>query len=136
MKVTAEEILIYHITDVENLAAILVAGGLHSDAVMAKNQHAVIGYNHIKERRMKEIRVPCCGGRFVSEFVPFYFCPCSPMPFTINIGKTGRPPGCQKTIVHLVSTVAEGVSSERTWAVEHDDVNPQRVTTPKTPLLG
>ena len=112
-----EQVLIYHITDVENLPSILAEGGLRADAVMVEKNPTVIGYAHIKERRMKQIRVPCCGGRFVGEFVPFYFCPRSPMLFTINKGNTGRQSGCQRTIVHLVSTVATGIGLERGWAI-------------------
>lgn len=110
--------LIYHITDVVNLPAILAAGGLHSDAVMARRTPAVvIGYDHIKLRRLREIRVPCCGDRFVGEFVPFYYCPRSPMLYTINRGATGRPAGCQRTIIHLVSRVADGLALDRPWAI-------------------
>ena len=116
MSLRPEQILIYHITDVENLPGILAAGGLRSDAAMAA-LHEVIGYSHIKERRLKEIRVPCCAQRFVGEFVPFYFCARSPMLFTINKGNTGRPAGCQRSIVHLVSTVAMGVGLARAWAI-------------------
>jgi ssDNA thymidine ADP-ribosyltransferase, DarT len=112
-----EQIPIYHITDVENLPGILASGGLRSDAAMAEHDRAVIGYGHIKQRRMTEIRVDCCGGRFVGEFVPFYFCPRSPMLFTVDRGNTGRPPGCQRTIVHLVSTVAAAISQNRPWAI-------------------
>lgn len=113
-----DKTLIYHITDVENLAGIIAEGGLHSDAAMVKREpNVIIGYDHIKKRRLKEIPVPCCGGRYVGEFVPFYFCPRSPMLFTINKGNTGRPAGCQKTIVHLVSTVAKGIATGRAWAV-------------------
>lgn len=117
MSPAPEQILIYHITDVANLPSILAAGGLRSDAAMSTASHQVIGYNHIKERRLKEIQVSCCGGRFVGEFVPFYFCPRSPMLYTINQGNTGRSPGCQKSIVHLVSTVALALGVERDWAV-------------------
>ena len=113
MSLRPERVLIYHITDVENLPGILAEGGLRSDVVMVEKNTTVIGYAHIKERRMKQIRVPCCGGQFVGEFVPFYFCPRSPMLFTINKGNTGRPAGCQRTIVHLVSTVAMGIGLER-----------------------
>lgn len=109
--------LIYHITDVENLPGILAGGGLRSDAAMAHHSPEVIGYGHIKQRRMTEIRVDCCGGRFVGEFVPFYFCPRSPMLYTVNRGNTGRTPGCQRTIVHLVSTMAVGISQNRPWAI-------------------
>jgi len=111
------QILIYHITDVENLPTILNDGGLHSDAVMAQRNSTVIGYAHIKERRLKEIRVPCCNDRFVGEFVPFYFCPRSPMLYTINQGNTGRQAGCQDTIVHLVSNVGTAVGLGRAWAI-------------------
>jgi hypothetical protein len=118
MSLRPEKTAIYHITDVENLASILAAGGLWSDVRLAQQQAGtVIGYTHIKERRMKEIRVPCCQDRFVGEFVPFYFCPRSPMLYTLNLGKTGRPAGCQRTVVHLVSNVAAGIRQGRSWAV-------------------
>ena len=107
---------LYHITDVINLPAMLAAGGLRSDVGMGATTHEVIGYDHIKRRRMTELSIPCRGGRFVGEFVPFYFCPRSPMLYTINIGKTGRPAGCQSSIVHLVSTVAAAVNIGPDWA--------------------
>jgi ssDNA thymidine ADP-ribosyltransferase, DarT len=66
---------------------------------------------------LKQIRVARCGGRFVGEFVPFYFCPRSPMLFTTNKGATGQPAGCQRTILHLVSRVSVGISLGRAWAV-------------------
>ena len=84
---------------------------------MAQRNPTVIGYTHIKERRMKQIRVACCGGRFVGEFVPFYYCPRSPMLFTINKGNTGLPAGCQRSIVHLVSTAAVATGLNRAWAI-------------------
>jgi hypothetical protein len=103
-----EQVLIYHITDVANLPGIIKDQALHSDAVMAKRDPEIIGYGHIKKRRLHEIVVPCCECRKVGEFVPFYFCPRSPMLFTLNKGYTGRPAGCQTTVIHLVSTMAAG----------------------------
>lgn len=117
MSVNSDQVLIYHITDVANLPGILAEGGLHSDVAMAHRNPTVIGYPHIKERRMKQIRIACCGGRFVGEFVPFYYCPRSPMLYVLNRGTTGRPPGCQRTIVHLVSNVAVGIGLKRAWAI-------------------
>lgn len=108
---------IYHITDVANLPAILAMGSLLSDAGMRGVSHAGIGYGHIKLRRLTQIVVPCCSNRFVGEFVPFYFCPRSPMLFTINKRSTGRPPGCQSDIVHLVSSVGAALGLGRQWAV-------------------
>ena len=112
-----DQTLIYHITDVDNLPGILAGGGLRSDAAMAQHNSEVIGYEHIKQRRMTAIRVDCCGGRFVGEFVPFYFCPRSPMLYTVNLGNTGRAPGCQNSIVHLVATLAAGINQNRPWAI-------------------
>ena len=79
MPLPPEQRLIYHITDIDNLPSILAHGGLFSDAVMSGRDPTVIGYDHIKRRRVTQIRVPCCGNRFVGEFVPFYLCPRSPM---------------------------------------------------------
>jgi hypothetical protein len=125
-----DEILIYHITDVANLPSILASDGLHSDAVMAKQNPAlVIGYDHMKKRRLQELRVDCCRARFVGEFVPFYFCPRSPMLFTINKGNVeGRPPGCQRTIVHLVSTLQVGFATGSDWAVSSGNAGAYHTT--------
>lgn len=112
-----EHILIYHITDVANLPGLIADGTLLSDALMAMRNPEIIGYDHIKKRRLKDIPVPCCGWRRVGEFVPFYFCPRSPMLFTLNKGNTGRPVGCQKSVLHLVSTVAAGIATGKAWAV-------------------
>jgi hypothetical protein len=108
---------IFHITDIANLPSILAVGGLLSDAKLAGKAYAGIGYGHIKERRLTRYRIPCCDNRLVGDFVPFYFCPRSPMLYTINRGNTGRTPGCQRDIVHLVSTVADGIALGRPWAI-------------------
>lgn len=123
-----EQVLIYHITDVANLPDILSDGALYSDAVMAKRTPEIIGYSHIKERRLKELHVPCCQWRKVGEFVPFYFCPRSPMLFTINKGNAGRPPGCQRDIVHLVSTMAAGIATGQAWAISSGNAGASHTT--------
>jgi hypothetical protein len=110
-------VLIYHITDISNLASILAAGGLHSDAVMVNRGPTIIGYDHIKKRRLRELRVPCCDGRFVGEFVPFYYCPRSPMLYVVNQGSTGRPAGGQARVLHLVSSVSMAASLGVAWAI-------------------
>lgn len=116
MKSRPEDVLIYHITDIANLPGI-IASGLQSDAVMVQSgQHSVIGYDHIKLRRLQEISVDCCESMYVGEFVPFYFCPRTPMLYTVNMGNTGKPAGCQRDIVHLVSSVGTGIELQRHWA--------------------
>jgi hypothetical protein len=39
------------------------------------------------------------------------------MLYTINLGNTGRQPGCQATIVHLVSNVDTAIGLGRAWAI-------------------
>ena len=39
------------------------------------------------------------------------------MLYVINKGGTGRTPGCQRTILHLASTVATGIELGREWAI-------------------
>jgi hypothetical protein len=117
MALHPEERLIYHITDVDNLPGILAEGGLWSDKIMSERDPTVIGYDHIKRRRLEQLLVSSADNRFVGEFVPFYFCPRSPMLFTINMGNTGRPTGCQSTIVHLVSKVSFAANLGVAWAV-------------------
>ncbi|MDB5955686.1 DUF4433 domain-containing protein [Ramlibacter sp.] len=121
---------IYHITDVANLPRILQSGGLYSDVALTAvgGPAQQIGYGHIKQRRMTQLRVDCCGNRFVGEFVPFYYCPRSVMLYTINMGNTGLPKGCQTTVVHLVSTVATGISLGRAWAISDGNAGAAHAT--------
>lgn len=118
------QIPIFHITDVANLTSIVADGRLLSDAAMlqAGKKNRKIGYDHIKLRRMA-MPVPCCG-RNVGEFVPFYYCPRTPMLFTLNRGNVqGCAPGCQSTIVHLVSRVSVGIAMGRPWALSDASAN-------------
>lgn len=117
MAAKPDPVLIYHITDVANLPSILRSGGLFSDATLPVAAAQIIGYSHIKQRRMTELRVPCCGNAFVGQFVPFYFCPRSPMLYTINLGNTDRLPGCQRSIVHLVGRMMPATQLGRDWAI-------------------
>lgn len=121
---------IYHITDVENLPAIIAQGGLFSDHAMSQNGGPAvqIGFGHIKGRRLTEIRVDCCDDKFVGQFVPFYYCPRSIMLFTVNQGNTGRPKGCQESIIHLVSNVALASNLGRKWAISDGNAGARAVT--------
>lgn len=109
---------VYHITDVTNLAAIIATTGLLSDARMQGVPATVIGHGHIKERRLTSAQVTCAEGQaFVGEFVPFYYSPRSVMLYTVNTGAPGRPAGCQKTIVHLVTDSDALIALGREWAI-------------------
>ncbi len=112
-----DPVLLYHITHVDNLERIVQAGGLWSDAQMRQQQatHKVIGYDHIKERRLG-LPVSCHAGTMVGEYVPFYLCPRSPMLFAIHNPRAEFAyRGGQKPIVHLVAKIADVIN----WATQH-----------------
>src|SRR5687768_2599717 len=117
MRRDLSSIPLYHITSIDNLPAILATGGLLSDIALGQAPHQVIGYANIKQRRMTVYRVPCCDNAFVGDFVPFYYCPRSQMLYTINVGRTGKPPGYQREIVHLVTSVEAAIRVGRQWAI-------------------
>ena len=107
--------LIYHITHADNLAAIITANGLWSDAAMLEKRRraANIGMSAIKERRLR-LPVVCHPGDHVGEYVPFYFCPRSIMLFVIYQGNHSDLAyrGGQDPIVHLEADLQEVVE----WA--------------------
>ncbi|THJ25082.1 MAG: DUF4433 domain-containing protein [Nitrospira sp. CG24E] len=115
---------IYHITHVDNLAAIVTDRKLLSDATMLAQggPNVTIGMSVIKKRRVEEIEVPCHPGTKVGDFVPFYFCPRSVMLYLIH--RANHPDltyrGGQGPIVHLEADMHEIVAwadgRDRRWA--------------------
>lgn len=97
---------IYHITHVDNLAAIVAEGGLWCDREAADRGLAKVGiaHQHIKERRAKR-RVPIGPGGTLDDYVPFYFAPRSPMLYSIHGGYVEGYADGQRSAVHLVSSV-------------------------------
>ena len=113
--------LIYHITHISNLANIITAGELWSDRRMQQeNMKTVIGFGHIKRRRLTEIKVSCHPETMVGDYVPFYFCPRSVMLYVIYRGNNSELEykDGQQRIVHLVATVqaAVDVAGDGRWA--------------------
>lgn len=97
--------VLYHITHIENLPAILGAGGLWCDRQrIAKGLTPVgIAHQHIKDRRAHR-RVPCCRGGTLADYVPLYFAPRSPMLYAIHTGFVTGYQGGQQDVVHLVTS--------------------------------
>jgi hypothetical protein len=116
---------IYHITHVDNLAAIAQAGRLLSDSRMMASDSGctVVGMSDIKRRRLEGIEVACHRGTRVGDYVPFYFCPRSIMLYILHMGNhpslTYR--GGQRPIIHLQADLHEAIrwASEngRQWAI-------------------
>lgn len=115
---------IYHITHVDNLAAIATERYLISDAAMLERDgpSVTIGMSAIKKRRVEELAVPCHPGTMVGDYVPFYFCPRSVMLYLIY--RANHPDltyrGGQVPIVHLEADLHEVVAwvdrQDRRWA--------------------
>ncbi|MDP3370841.1 MAG: DUF4433 domain-containing protein [Brevundimonas sp.] len=114
---------IYHITHVDNLANVIGAGGLRSDARMIADRAAVtaIGMSTIKQRRLT-LPVRCHPGTTVGDYVPFYFCSRSVMLYLLY--RANHPEvayqGGQDPIVHLeadLGAVVDWANAEhRQWA--------------------
>jgi len=112
---------IYHITHVDNLASIIEEGCLCSDRrlVDSHEDRVVIGMDRIKQRRLKELPVHCHPNTFVGDYVPFYFCPRSPMLYMIHMKNDElKFQGGQESIVHLVASMDEAIveAGEHPWA--------------------
>lgn len=114
---------IYHICHVDRLASVIASGGLLSDAALLQQVllGTVIGMNHIKQRRLKELTLTSHPGLHVGECVPFYFCPRSVMLFLIaRQSQELAFKGGQGPIVHLeadlLATVAWANAQGRRWA--------------------
>lgn len=94
---------IYHITHVANLPAILEAGALWSDTRLkaASTAPKNIAHGNIKQRRERTpVTVKPHG--VVADYVPFYFCPRSPMLYALKGGSVTSAEGTQQDILHLV----------------------------------
>ncbi|WP_010583954.1 type II toxin-antitoxin system toxin DNA ADP-ribosyl transferase DarT [Schlesneria paludicola] len=103
---------IYHITHVNNLSGIIDDGCLWSDRrlVGVRDDRTMIGLSHIKQRRMEELPVHCHPGTFVGDYVPFYFCPRSPMLYFIHMKSSDLEyQGGQEEIIHLASTIQTSI---------------------------
>lgn len=115
MSVPPTRPLLYHITHVDNLAPILQAGGLWSDARMVAcgGPPTSIGMGSIKQRRLM-LPVKCHPVDKVGDYVPFYFCPRSIMLYVIHCGNRPelRYSGGQEYILHLEADLLDSVA----WA--------------------
>lgn len=97
---------IHHITHVSNLQPILAEGALVCDGDSARRNLMLqgIAHAHPKERRART-PVPVGPGGSLSDYVPFYFAPRSPMLYAIHTGAVVGYEGGQGAVVHLVSSV-------------------------------
>ena len=107
---------IFHITHVDNLAAIVAEGGLWSDREAADRGLAQVGiaHQHIKERRARK-RVHVAARGSVADYVPFYFGPRSPMLYAVHQGQVEGYEGGQRRVLHLVSSAERAMELDAAW---------------------
>jgi hypothetical protein len=99
-----ENAYIFRITHIKNLPWIL-EHGLHCLNAPLKDPNFVqIGNVDLIAKR-KEHLVPLAPGGTLSDYVPFYFTPCSPMLYNISTGYNGVPKRPMNEIVLLVTSL-------------------------------
>ncbi len=113
---------IYHITNIDNLAGIIQAGGLWCDAERVRLGFPCVGiaHEHLKQRRARTFVRDRAGqtlaaGGVLADYVPFYFANRTPMLYTISRGNVAGYTGGQRDVVYLVATVEEAVAGGRPW---------------------
>lgn len=110
---------IYHITHFDNLPAIVTQDALLSDTLIRQSNAMPrnIAHVNIKQRRTTTV-VPIPPGGRLCDYVPFYFCPRSPMLFAVHTGMVAGFPGGQNRVLHLVADaealVADGADCVHT----------------------
>lgn len=107
---------IYHITHGSNLRSIIEQGGLWCNVQIELRAMTPIGiaHVHIKERRTHRA-VPYGPGGTITDYVPFYFAPRSPMLGAIHTGRVAGYTGGQRAVIHLVTQVEAIAATPCDW---------------------
>lgn len=99
-----EKALIFRITHVANLRWIL-RNGLHcANANVTDSKFVSIGNPDLIDRRRSRVLSAPCEGT-LSDYIPFYFTPFSPMMYNIKTGWGGITKRENKEIIILVSSI-------------------------------
>jgi len=98
-----EKALIFRIVHKDNIGQVLQSGCRCRSAVAAQNGYVEIGNQELIQKRAQRV-VPCAPGGTLSDYVPFYFTPFTPMIYNIKTGY-GVPQKPLKDIVILVSSL-------------------------------
>ena len=106
LPLTQEKGLIFRITHIDNIPWIL-RNGLHCASSSVLDPHfRRIGNQELIERRPR-VAVPIASGGTLSDYIPFYFTPLSPMFFNIHTGYNGIEKLENREVVCLVTSLPE-----------------------------
>jgi len=97
-----DKALIFRITHVDNLEEIMTNGCLSRNAATKDNYSEIGNQELISRRNLRQ--VPCHPFGTLSDYVPFYFTPYSPMLYNIKTGY-GVPRQPMNKIVILISSL-------------------------------
>jgi hypothetical protein len=100
---TPENALIFRITHMGNIAQVLSEGCRCRASVQSSHGYVEIGNQELIDKRKNRL-VPCGPLGTLSDYVPFYFTPYSPMLYNIKTG-FGVPKKPMSEIVLLVSSL-------------------------------
>jgi hypothetical protein len=110
---TPEKSWIFRILHIDNIPSLL-ANGIHSRNSPGFNpDYRNIGNPDLIDRRSRR-QVPFPPGGTLSDYVPFYFTPLSPMLLNIKTGHDGLQPYSMEEIVILVASLRNLVASGKT----------------------
>ena len=96
---------IFHFTHINNLPRILTDGRLRTCGALrqAGVNYKDVAYSGLQDRRARTY-VPCGAGGTLHDYVPFYFCPLSPMLFSISKGKVPDYDEGTRPLIFFVSS--------------------------------
>jgi hypothetical protein len=103
LALTPEKALIFRIVHIDNLPRIVDQGLVCPNATMSDPLYRNIGDPELMTKRSMHT-VPIAPGGFLSDYVPFYFTPKSPMLLNIKTGR-GVPAVAMRDIVILVASL-------------------------------
>ncbi|NPV00880.1 MAG: DUF4433 domain-containing protein [Brevinematales bacterium] len=105
---------IFHITDIDNLEKIVSCDKLFSKSFLTcnSNDYIDIAYEGIQDRRSHTM-VPFSPYGNLHQYVPFYFCPRSPMLYAIHKNNVPQYPKGEESIIHIVTSIAKIIEFDR-----------------------
>lgn len=103
---------IYRITDYRNLPFILDNGMQCANSPTQDEGFHQIGFPTLIDKR-KDHPVPVAPYGTLGDYVPFYFCPKSPMLYVIERGNDPEVVGNVENIIYLVSTVEKVIALDK-----------------------
>ena len=136
---TEDKALIFRITHRDNLPHLLHNGVRCRNSQIIDRNFVEIGNPEIIDKRQAR-HVGCRPGGTLSDYVPFYFTPCSPMLYNIVTGYKGLQQRTKSEIVVLVSSLlhleSEGIDyiiADRNATLVSASIEPERSLLPSLP---